>query len=426
MPGRGPSGHHPPHRACAWRLSSLCLPVPLGQLLCSAGAAGRVHGPGSALLSCRKDAVSHPRVGRELCALRSTCVGGDVSPQHVSCSRTWAVRCVCHLPRVHLLRGLVFHPPDPVFPRRTNLSFREYPPWPWGVVRSGCCWCFRLTQDVTCIRVPQRFCCHLGIPASPFRISHMARGAGVTRVPASLCSWASYRIVRRSQATLMGSSPCREAPGAARAPRPCLARGPAAALPGCPPCPRCTFCVVTCAWEVPACEAGTTSCGRTPVPVPPSPVGVTGCRPRPLATHPLVLWPQHVPAVAHVPAIPARARPVSPRTRPAGQRTSGCSRSDACDHQAATVGAPRCNRWLKERVSGVSSMFSRSPRGPRRSRLMWQEASASPRTVLSVWEPTHRHTAPGPLTPQSRLCSLPCRCRRVGAMSPLGSVCANT
>uniref|UniRef100_A0A8C0S854 Protein phosphatase 2 regulatory subunit B''beta n=1 Tax=Canis lupus familiaris TaxID=9615 RepID=A0A8C0S854_CANLF len=42
-----------------------------------------------------------------------------------------------------------------------------------------------------------------------------------------------------------------------------------------------------------------------------------------------------------------------PRTRPAGQRISGCSRSDACDHQAATVGAPCCNLWLKERVSGA-------------------------------------------------------------------------
>lgn len=123
---------------------------------------------------------------------------------------------------------------------------------------------------------------------------------------------------------------------------------------------------------------------------------------------------------------PARARPVSPRTRPAGQRISGCSRSDACDHQAATVGAPCCNLWLKERVSGVSSTFSRSPRGPRRSRLMRQEAKAPPRTVLSVWEPSHRHMAPGPHTPQSCLCSLPRRCRRLGVMSPPGSVCMNT
>ena len=138
-----------------------------------------------------------------LCAARVS--GGDVSPQHASCSRTWAVRCMCHLPRVHLLRGLVFHPPDPVFPRSTNLSFREYPPWPRGVVPSGCS-CYRLTQDVTCVHVPQTFCCHLGTPASPFHISHMAHGAGVTRVPVSLRSWASYRMVRRPQATLMGSS----------------------------------------------------------------------------------------------------------------------------------------------------------------------------------------------------------------------------
>ena len=78
------------------------------------------------------------------------------------------------------------------------------------------------------------------------------------------------------------------------------------------------------------------------------------------------------------------------------------------------MGVPRCNRWLKERVSGVSSMFSRSPQGPWRSRLMWQEARASPRTVLSVSEPTQAHGAGSAhTTVRSVLSSMsvpPCRC----------------